>query len=220
MTRSLAPGRATSRSPDEVAALVAAGAPRLRPALTTALRAIDAAARAAFPDNIFSDLEHLAASLLRAGAREGEPAIDELGRRIAGLQAVYGQSTTIRFRYVHDFVYGFDWAKWVRREPSTRAGVGAFERPFIAHMEQRAHELADLIAHDDHTYPSLPDGQARNPFPFSREPVAEAALMLDLAARRLLPVEAWDPDAAPRWDRPWAELRIERARCLGLMVQV
>lgn len=221
MSRSLAPGRAKSRSPAEVVALVVGDEPPpLREALTQALQEIESAAAAAFPENIYFDLEYLAASLLRTGVHEGEPGLRELGRRISGLQALYGQNTAIRFRYVHDFVYGFDWAKWVRREPATRAGVGAFERPFVQHMEQRAQELGQLIDCDDHTYPRLPEGQVRNPFPFSREPAAEAALMRDLAERGLLPVDAWDPAAAPRWDRPYAELRIERARALGLTSQV
>lgn len=213
---SLAPGRASCREVAEVVALVTAGAPRWTDPLTAALREIEAAAAAAFPENIFWDTELLAASLVRTGESEGAAALAELARRIAGLQALYGESTVIRFRYVHDFLYGFDWAKWIRRGPEGRADVGPFERPFVQHMEQRARELCQLIAEDDRTYPSLPEGQVRNPFPFSREPADEALLLRDLAGRGLVPVEAWDPRAAPRWDRPYADLRIDRARALGL----
>lgn len=215
--RSLEPGRDRGRTVDEVVARVTADAPRWAGLLTDALREIEAAAAAAFPDNIFWDVELLGASLVRAGEAEGAAALGELARRIAGLQALYGQSTVIRFRYVHDFLYGYDWAKWIRREPAGRAGVGPFERPFVQHMEQRARELCQLIADDDRTYPSLPEGQIRNPFAFSREPADEARLLADLAARGEVPVPAWDPRAAPRWDRPYAELRIERAGALGLL---
>ncbi len=214
--RSLAPGRAASRDADEVVALVTRDAPRWAAPLRDALAEIESAAAAAFPDNIFWDAELLAASLVRTGEAEGAAALAALARQIAALHAAYGRSTAIRFRYVHDFLYGFDWAKWIRRDPAERADVGPFERPFVEHMEQRADELLRLIAEDDRTYPTLPEGQVRNPFPFSREPADEALLLRDLAARGLVPVEAWDPDAAPRWDRPWAEIRVERARALGI----
>lgn len=209
--QSLAPGRTESRPVEAVVALVAGARPEAS-VLTAALREIEVAAAAAFPGNIFWDLELLAASLLGAGPGE----TSARARQIAGLQALYGQNTVIRFRYVHDFLYGYDWAKWVQREPATRAGVGPFAPAFIDHQERRARELELLIAEDDERYPSLPEGQVRNPFPFSREPADEALLLRDLAAARLVPVEAWDPAAAPRWDRPFADLRAERARALGL----
>lgn len=209
--RSLAPGGGPSRGVDEVVAQVNPAGP-LADELRAALRRIEDAAAAAFPDNLFWDLEFLAASLVRAGAGE----VTALGRRIADLQALYGHNTAIRFRYVHDFLYGYDWAKWVQRDPAARREVGPFAPAFIAHQERRARELEHLIAADDEVYPTLLEGQVRNPFPFSREPDAEALLLRDLAARRLLPVEAWDVAAAPRWDRPFADLRVERARALGL----
>lgn len=215
--RSLTPHGGPSRPVEEVVARV--GAESMSAPLTAALREITDAAAAAFPENIYWDLEFLAASLLRSGRAEGEGTITELARRIAGLQALYGQSTTIRFRYVHDFLYGYDWAKWIQREPDERARFGPFERTFLVHMEQRARELCELIAADDATYPSLPDGQIRNPFPFSREPADEARLLRDLADGGLLPVETWDPAAAPTWDRPYADLRVERAQALGLSLE-
>jgi hypothetical protein len=213
--RSLAPGGGRSRSVEEVVAHI--GAEEASAPVTAALREITAASRAAFPENIFWDLEFVAASLVRSARAEGAAVIEELAGRIAGLQALYGQSTTIRFRYVHDFLYGFDWAKWVQREPGERALVGPFERAFLVYQEQRARELCELIDADDERYPSLPEGQVRNPFPFSREPDDEALLLRDMAGKRMIPVEAWDPGAAPVWDRPYAELRVERAQALGIM---
>src|SRR5690606_29082988 len=113
--RSLSPGDGPSRGVDEVVALlVPTGPGRDEAELRAALRAIEAAAAAAFPGNIFWDLELLAASLLRSGE------IAAQGRQIAELQALYGETTAIRFRYVHDFLYGYDWAKWVQREPASR----------------------------------------------------------------------------------------------------
>jgi hypothetical protein len=66
------------------------------------------------------------------------------------------------------------------------------------------------------TYPTLRDERPRNPFPFSREPDAELALHRALAASGEIPVEAWRADARPQWRRDYAELRIARARELGL----
>ena len=136
--------------------------------------------------------------------------------QIARLQRLYGQDTAIRFRYVHDFIYGYDWAKWVGRDPDLRAGIGPYDAVFLDHLERRAHELLGLIAVDDPVYPGLPDEQARNPFPFSREPEAELRLHRTLAARGLLPLAAWDPAARPVWSRPFAALRAELAAMLGL----
>ena len=79
----------------------------------------------------------------------------------------------------------------------------------------RGHELLALIAQRDEKYPPLADDRPRNPFGFSREPDAEVAIHRDLAARDLIPVEAWRWDAAPRFDRPFADLRRERAVAHG-----
>lgn len=216
--RSLAPGREASLPARAVVEQVAAAddPPALVDALAQALREVSLAAASAFPENLFWDAELLAASLLRAGRADGPACVAELGGRVARLQVLYGRGTAINFRYVHDFLYGYDWAKWISRDPPARADAGPFDREFLIHMDRRAHELLALIAENDERYPTLPEGQIRNPFPFSREPPAEALLLQDLAARGLVPVEAWDQDAAPRWDRPWADLRAERAQALGL----
>lgn len=172
-----------------------------------------------FPENIFWDFDYLAASIVREAAR----APDDAPRRLAeafeeavALHALFGRATPIRFRYVHDFVYGFDWAKWVRRDPASRRRIGPFDLDFLRSMRARGHELLELIANDDATYPRLRGTGARNPFDFSREPEAEIALHRDLARRGLVPVRAWTLDDAPVWDRPFAEERAARARALGL----
>lgn len=220
--RSLDPARDYARPLLDVgrAVLVDEPDPGAAEAFAEGLVAITGAMRHAFPDNIFGDLDYLAASLWRGARAAPEGAVPFLraqSRRIAALQALFGRGTAIRFRYVHDFVYGLDWAKWVGRDPSARAEVGPFAPPFLAAMERRGHELVALIAGGrDRKYPPLPDERPRNPFGFSREPDAEITLHRDLAAARLLPVEAWRIDARPRWDRPFAELRRQRALALGL----
>lgn len=189
-------------------------------ALAEGLVAIETAMRRAFPHNIFGDLDHLAASLWRGALQAQEGAVAHLHAqcgRVAALQDLFGQTTAIRFRYVHDFIYGFDWAKWVAREPVARASVGPFAPEFLATMDRRGHELLALIASGrDPKYPPLPDDRPRNPFGFSREPPAEIALHRHLAREGLVPVQAWCLDGRPRWGLPFAQLRRQHAERLGL----
>lgn len=180
----------------------------------------------AFPGNLFWDLDLIAAAIV-SQARTLEVAaaiahVEDHFQRMADLQRLYGQATAINFSYVHDFVYGFDWAKWVAREPSLHADVPApFSTRFLVYMHTRGHELLELIEQDDSKYPSLPDDQARNPFEFSREPDAEITLHRELARRDLIPVPTWDAGAlsrdwATRWREPFAARRVEVAAELGL----
>jgi hypothetical protein len=180
----------------------------------------------AFPGNLFWDLDLIAAAIVQeAGALAPELArvcVVDRFERMAALQHLYGRRTPINFSYVHDFVYGFDWAKWVAREPNLHAAApGPFSLPFLQYMHERGHELLALIADDDSKYPSLDDDAPRNPFPFSREPEAEIRLHRELARRDLIPVPTWDRDVhcrdwSTRWRIGFAERRIEVASELGL----
>jgi hypothetical protein len=181
----------------------------------------------AFPGNLFWDLDLIAVAIIRQ-ARPLAPmlAIQHVTQqfaRMAELQRLYGRSTAINFAYVHDFVYGYDWAKWVGREPAVQADVPEpFAPRFLAYMRVRAHELLELIAADDAKYPKLPDDHTRNPFPFSREPKDEIRLHRELARRDLIPVPTWDVDAlsldwSTRWQVPFQARRIEVANELGLI---
>jgi len=190
-------------------------------ALADGLAAIALAMHDAFPHNIFGDLDHLAACLWRdaISAPEGSvPYLRQQCARLVELQHLFGRTTSIRFRYVHDFLYGFDWAKWVSRDVSARARVGPFSPTFLAYMHTRGHELLTVIAEGhDHRYPPLLDARPRNAFGFSREPADELVLHRLLARERLLPVEAWRLDAIPRWNQPFHELRYEHAARLGFV---
>ncbi|MEM7152217.1 MAG: ferrochelatase [Myxococcota bacterium] len=218
--RSLAPGRSRARSLTETSRLVLGGRDdAVAVAFADTLAAVAVSMQESFPENLFGDLESLAASIW-AGARTVDDPVAFIGRqgqRIVELQRLFGGGTVIRFRYVHDFVYGFDWAKWVAREPASRVDIGPFDPEFLAFMLHRGQELLVLIAEGrDQKYPPLPDGRPRNPFGFSREPAAEITLHEHLAVEGLLPLEAWRVDAVPRWNRPFASLRREAAQGLGL----
>ncbi|MBX3184949.1 MAG: ferrochelatase [Polyangiaceae bacterium] len=192
-------------------------------AFAEALSAIALAELGSFPGNLFWDLDFLAASLARQAAVAAEPTrhLQRVAEEVVALQRVFG-GEEIHFRYAHDFIYGYDWAKWVKKAPAERAHVGPFELPFLRALRRRGDELLHLICVNDAEYPKLterdPDGalEPRNPFGFAREPWAEEQLHRLLAAEGAIPVESWRLDARPVWDRPYQELRVERALSLGL----
>lgn len=213
--RSLCPGRELARPlaeliPDE------ALEPSSRFAVARAIVAIANAVRRNFPGNLFGDLD-VVLGVLEHGARlHGDAWVRETGLRIVELHELFGHGTRVQFRYVHDFLYGFDWARWVRREPASRAGVGPFDANFLGYVRSRGGELLELIARGDEKYRPIAPGVDRNPFAFPRDPKAEACLLVDLARRGWVPVTAWRSDAVPIWDRDFAGERERRARELGL----
>jgi hypothetical protein len=175
-----------------------------------------------FPDNIFADLDFLAAALLNHTRRRAneDPQISatspsqnltELFARIVQLIELYGRHSAIRFRYAHDFLYGFDWARWVDKSPLARSAVGPFDIEFLDYLHKRGTELLALIYQGDSKYPPLPSEQWRNHFSFSRAPADEAQLYLELATDGLVPVAGWDPLALPVFDRDFHKLRQARA---------
>lgn len=215
--RTLAPGRSAATSLRALGEQLLDGTDR-RVALVWAsgLETIVNAQLTHFPETIYWDIDYLAASLLRAASADAVEELEALCEEIAALQAQYGRGSMLAFRYTHDFIYGYDWAKWVRKDPAARADTGPFSAEFVEYVRRRGEELEQLIAEDDEKYPKLPNGQPRNPFGFSREPAHEADLFAALAQRELLPVETWNVDATPRAGRPFAELRVACATEFGL----
>ncbi|WP_164009521.1 ferrochelatase [Pyxidicoccus trucidator] len=212
---SLAPDRARAPTPRELAERVTEGQgdeARLR-AFTEGLCDIVEALAADFPENIFWDLEYPARCLWDAG----EPTdMEAFTHRVVRLCHGFGARSTLRFRYAHDFLFGYDWARWVTREPAQRATIRPFDASFLEYLEGRRGELLALVASNDEKYSRLRGTEFRNPFGFSREPDEEARLHEALAREDLIPVKAWRQDGEPRWDRPFADLRTEAARRLGL----
>lgn len=218
LRHSLAPERDAATTLRSLGERLLPDAGALAPELADGMVRVAHAVAEHFPDNLFWDLDGVFGELLREAQATGDARghLAASMHEIVALHGLFGQQTTIRFRYVHDFVYGFDWAKWVSRDPEARADVGPFALSFLRSVHARGHELLALIDEDDAKYPQLPGAEARNPFPFSRDPDAESALYRDLAARGLIPVPTWRllPDAV--WDRPFARAREERARALRL----
>ncbi len=205
-----------TRLPELVAALAG---PTETEHLAVAAAQVTLAQLENFPENLFWDLDFYLASVHEQAAASHDYAghIERTTVTTVGLMRLYGQQSKIRFRYVHDFMYGFDWARWVRRDPANRVEVEPFGLSFLNQSESRGQDILNLIEADDTWYPSLEDGSARNPFPFSREPKDELALYRDLSARGFIPVQAWRTDATPDWSRDFDALREARARALRLI---
>jgi hypothetical protein len=212
----LDPGRpAASPLSDLVAELAG---PSQSPDLAAAAAAVAEAQIRSFPENLFWDFDFYLASVHRHAAASADygahlRAVTEI---TVGLMNLYGQQSAIRFRYVHDFMYGYDWARWVRRDPDARASVEPFGLEFLMQTERRGRDILTLIDDDDEWYPRLGDGTSRNPFPFSREPKDELRLYRALAEGRCIPVEAWHLGARPDAGRDFDALRQETAASLGL----
>lgn len=213
---SLAPGRATPTAWSKLAVVLLQQESSARQRTwAEGLVAIAKAQAAQFPETLFWDFDHLAASLLRE--TQDIPTLQVLTARVVTLQSLYGRASAIAFRYSHDFTYGFDWARWAAKAPTERAQHGPFSPVFISYLEQRGQELLELIAQDDTQYPRLAPGVARNPFGFSRAPADEYRLLEAMAASDEIPLAAWQMEAVPRWEEPFSEWRRVRAAALGLM---
>jgi len=215
--RSLRPGGGRATSLEALAAWMFTVEPRSDrvEAACEALSAVAAAQVEHFPETLFWDVDLLAAVLLEASARS-PAALAALTAATVSIEAQFGRRSVIRFRYAHDFSYGFDWARWVARAPVAREGIGPFDLAFLVSMARRGEELVELIEGNDRKYPPLPDGRPRNPFIFSRDPAHELALFQSLASDGLIPVEAWGVTGKVLWNKPFLALRDARARALAI----
>ncbi len=194
------------------------GEPSERPHLAAMAATVAEAQLESFPENLFWDFDFYLASTHTEARDAADYAnhLDQVTTITVRLMRMYGHQSTIRFRYVHDFIYGFDWARWVTRSSEDRSRVGPFSLAFLKHSESRGRDILDLIEADDAHYPKLDDDQPRNPFPFHREPEAELRLYRWLAARDAIPVRAWCVQAEPDASRDFDALREQGARDLGL----
>lgn len=173
-----------------------------------------------FPDNIFWDFDHMAARLLHDGERWPAGVVDYLRKTslvMARLQHMFGCHSTLRFRYVHDFVFGFDWARWAALDPEHRGRIGPYDMRFLRYVLARGEEIVRMTAQDAPRYPVIGEQQWRNVFGFRRDPEAEQTLLRDLATRGLIPVLAWQLESPmPDLQVAFHDQRVERARELGL----
>ncbi|MEI2583372.1 hypothetical protein [Scytonema sp. PRP1] len=163
-----------------------------------------------FPENIFWDFDFIVSSMLRQAlvAKDGAVSfLESFGDKIVSLMGLFGKQSEIRFRYVHDFIFGFDWAKWVQNEAQTRAVIEPFSLTFLDYLISKGKKIIQLIRVGDARYHQLSEKCYRNPFCFSREPEDEYRLLTYLATQQLIPVAAWNWNAQPLWNKPFHELR-------------
>lgn len=192
---------------------------RLAVAFCSTLEGIATSQRENFPENLFWDFDYVAASAWHAahGQDDGVLRLRTIEQLFLRLQRMFGCNSPIRFRYVHDFIYGLDWERWVERDPSRHDGIGPFDRLFLVRVLSRGRDLVRRIERGgDATFPVLRDGEWRNPFAFSRAPEHELLLHRDLARRAEIPVQCWRVDAEPDWRKPYTRIRLQRARELGI----
>ncbi len=187
------------------------------PLLAACLADIGEAELLGFPANLFWDFDYFVAAVVRAARTSGDYVgyLAEVSELVVSLMELYGARSAIRFQYAHDFTYGFDWARW-RSRGLCDSDTLPFDLEFLRMSKDRASELLEMIAQGHDRYPPIPADAWRNPFSFSRQPVYEARLYRDLAARGMMPVEAWNADAQPDWTRAYDEFRSTRALALGL----
>jgi hypothetical protein len=188
------------------------------PYLAATASAVAGAQLHSFPENLFWDFDFYLTSVHARASTAPDYAsyLEQVTRMTVDVMRLYGNQSPIQFRYVHDFMYGFDWARWVRRDPEARSRVEPFGLDFLQRLESRGRAILTLIEADDEWYPRLAEGTSRNPFPFSREPEDELRLYRVLAERGWMPVEAWRSEARPDAARDYDSLREDAARSLGL----
>ncbi|MFN6559934.1 MAG: hypothetical protein RMY28_009005 [Nostoc sp. ChiSLP01] len=175
-----------------------------------------------FPENIFWDFDFLVSSMLRQALVADEGAVSFLKifcEKMVSLTEMFGINTEIRFRYVHDFLYGFDWARWVQKDPQNRAHIEPFSLVFFDYLLTKGKELIQRISHGQITSYKLCDTGYRNPFSFSREPEDEYRLLTYLAQEELIPVAVWNWNASPVWNKPFQEIRQQIALKLDIQPQ-
>lgn len=170
-----------------------------------------------FAATLFWDFDMFAAAILRQN-RTPE-AMNSYAQAVVQMNAAFGRRTNIAFMYTHDFMYGFDWSRWVLRDPEARKHIQPYDLVFVQRMIQRAHEIQGLIDHNDAKYHKIEGDAPRNPFGFNREPEYEIPLFSRLAREQLLPIEAWRIDGATRWEKPYTDIRAEVAAQMGIPEQ-
>ena len=184
-----------------------------------AIEDIIARGRKNFPQSIFEDYDYFASVLAETYIKSSVLG-QKMAKTVLRLLHLFSSKTTIRFAYLHDFLYGFDWAKWLRKNPvyASPKVVGPFDQVFLDAVEKRGHELLALIEKDDEKYHRLRDDKPRNPFVFSRDAHAEQKLFRELAAQNLIPVRAWRTqlDETPRFARDYSAARNSIAHALGI----
>lgn len=173
-----------------------------------------------FPNNIFWDKDYFFTFFLneigKVSPVEQVVFLQKYVELYCSLLELFGKYSIIRFQYLHDFSYGFDWAKWVRKDREHRKEVLPFSLAFLQRMYQRGKELELLVQNNDLMYPQLNDEKFRNPFLFHRTIECESLLLRQLAEKNHIPIVAWETNGSIDWKKNYSELREIEAKNCGL----
>jgi hypothetical protein len=175
-----------------------------------------------FPENIFWDFDFMIYRLAY-NAKNNEYAFrDSLAvftEKLVNIFSIFGANSPIKFRYIHDMIYGFDWLKWMLEKKEPKEDMDPYGMDFLNYIHARGLELIALIDKNDTDYPEL-DGNYRNPFLFSRSTSEEILLHKNLSDSSLLPIEAWNKDFMPKCDKNYSLIRLQRSKEMGISKNV
>lgn len=158
--------------------------------------------RESYPRNIYWDLDRLVSSTIERGFFKGEFQHKEFEKRIDRIEDLmidFGCKGEIRFEFIHDFTYGFDWVKWIQKsKPRHVAYDDPFQNEFLSYLKSRGGQILELIHSGcDAKYPQLKAGEFRNAYTYDRSREAEIQLMSSLVRQNFVPLKIWERDAKP-----------------------
>jgi hypothetical protein len=172
-----------------------------------------------FPENIFWDFDYFVFQIVQSGLQnrsEFELYLNKKQNLVEKILEIFGQHSSIRFRYIHDFIYGYDWQKWYKDIRIEINDPSPFGFSFLEYILNRGIEIQSLIEQDDKKYGKIAKSQNRNPFFFRREPEDEISLLQNLAESGDLPIQAWELRAIPDAGKNYSMIRTQRAKSLNL----
>ncbi|MCC5815374.1 MAG: hypothetical protein JJT78_11505 [Leptospira sp.] len=176
-----------------------------------------------YPENIYWDMDFLFCHVYRQLIErntfvEKKKWLEDLERRVRHIMEIFGSKSKIQFRYIHDFLYGFDWCKWNRKrvEIGEEVEYNPFGEEFLTYIENRGLEILKMIECNDKNYVQMESGKFRNPFVFKRETEQEIAILSNLASTGDIPIFAWKVDAKFNSKKDYSLIRKERAVELGI----
>ncbi|MDZ4725711.1 MAG: hypothetical protein SH817_06120 [Leptospira sp.] len=171
-----------------------------------------------FPENIFWDFDFFVFRMISNAMNsplEFKANSTHITTKVIAIFELFGAHSKIKFRYVHDLLYGYDWLKWILEKKKVDDDTDPFGDQFLDYIYHRGLEIIELIDKNDTNYPNL-GGIYRNPFLFSRSIEEEIQLHKSLSESGLIPIDAWDQNAIPKSDKNYSLLRLERAKELGI----
>ncbi|TGN14038.1 hypothetical protein [Leptospira ilyithenensis] len=171
-----------------------------------------------FPENIFWDFDYMIMKIVNNSIDPEQDFLQSMSLtagKILNIFSIFGKNSAIKFRYIHDFIYGYDWLKWILEKKQPGDETDPYGVCFLDYIGHRGMEMISLVGKNDTNYPEL-NGEYRNPFLFSRSDEDEINLLTNLARSGNIPIEAWDRYANPKSDRNYSKIRLERSEQMGI----